>query len=181
MKDQPDFTKLFYEYFGQTPRKVHYIVRPYPHRFHDLIFLNSLIHDSRFQRNKISMRGHRLTIPINRDCWELKYTDYEKNSVKYHELHIADARLSIFPVNSIRWSFNHEYDFPSDKELWIQSLWIDRKFDDEENTVVTIHGIDWKCMMLAVDEELLIKLHDIEVPYLFSKQGHINSPDNSGK
>jgi hypothetical protein len=112
MKKQPDFTQLFYEFFGNKPRKVQYEVRSGPCRYHDLVFLGSLIHDARFQRQKIQLRGTRLTILVNRDCWELGLTPGEENGEKYSELHIADAALSISPVKKLNgrlitsWTFH---------------------------------------------------------------------------
>jgi hypothetical protein len=71
MKPQPDFPKLFFEYFGTKPRKVLYEIRQGPCRFHDLVFLNSLIHDATFHRKDARLSSERLTIPVDRDCWEL--------------------------------------------------------------------------------------------------------------
>ena len=80
MKKQPDFRQLFYDYFGSNPKKVTYSIRTDSNRYHDLIFLKSLVHDARFKRNEIKLRGKRLIIPINRDCWELGFVKHEKSS-----------------------------------------------------------------------------------------------------
>ncbi len=170
MKKQPDFTELFYSCFGQVPRKVQYEVRQGASRYHDLVFPNSLIHDARFVRAKIRLRGRRLTIPINRDCWELKSTIHEREKDIYAELHIADAVLTISPIEDIQWTFRHTADFAGDKELWIQDLWIERNDHQDEITKIVINGFDWKCTLRAQCDDLQIKLKDSEVPYLYSER-----------
>jgi hypothetical protein len=177
MKKQPDFTQLFYDYFGQIPRKVQYEVRQGPARYHDLVFLNSLLHDARFQREKIRLRGRRLSIPINRDCWELKYTDYEKDSVKYAELHIADALLVIAAIEKIQWTFDHNFDFAPDSELWIHSIWLERNSLQNDKMQVIIDGSDWECILTVDGDEFQIKLRDNEVPYLHSERHKAETGD----
>ncbi len=166
MKMQPDFTKLFYSYFGNTPKKVTYEIRQGPNRYYDLIFLSSLIHDARFSHINIRFNRKRLTIPINRDCWELGFIEKEKSS----ELHIADAILTISPVVSIQWKFNHESDFTPKTELWIQDIWIDRQsIQDDDSMTIIINGFTWKCFLTVIDDNLKIKLRDLGVPHLFKK------------
>ncbi|UTG94178.1 hypothetical protein [Geobacter sulfurreducens] len=168
MKKQPDFTQLFYEFFGSKPRKVEYEVRNGPCRYHDLVFLSSLIHDARLQREKIQKRGTRVTIPINRDCWELGLTPSEENGLKYSELHIADAILSVSPVKNIEWSFNDNINFSLEAELWIQSIWLERKNWRDEQMNVVLDGMDWRCILTVAEDDLLLKVKDKEIPYLYS-------------
>jgi hypothetical protein len=168
MKKQPDFTQLFNEFFGSKPRKVQYEVRYGPCRDHDIIFLRSLIHDARFQKKSLQQRGKRITIPINRDCWELGLTPGEENGVKYSELHIADAILSISPVKNIEWTINHKMDFSAEQELWIHSIRLDRTGWHEDLVNVVLDGIDWRCTFSVDENELQIKLKDKELPYLYS-------------
>ena len=49
MKKQPNFTKIFREYFGTTATKVRYSVRKDCNRIHDFVFLSSLVHDAMYQ------------------------------------------------------------------------------------------------------------------------------------
>jgi hypothetical protein len=93
--NQPDFTKIFFDHFGGKPQKIRYELRLPPHLLRDLAFLTSLVHDARFQRKDIVYRGERLTIPINRDCWEIPIT--EEN-----EFHIAESKLVFATVRAIR-------------------------------------------------------------------------------
>ena len=168
MKKQPDFKKLFYDHFGGTPQKVTYSVRSDSNRFHDMVFLNSLIHDSRFKREKIQQRGTRLIIPINRDCWEIPLVHRDKPS-RHSELHIANAQLTIAPVLQIAWSYRHGIKFLNKTELWIQNIWLNRQ-DNEETATLALNGFDWNCALTVNTDNLVIKLQDLEIPCLFSKK-----------
>ena len=66
MRKQIDFTKLFYEHFKGRHQKITYEVRYYPHRYHDLVFLNGLVHDSRFRIDAITQKGKYLKMQIER-------------------------------------------------------------------------------------------------------------------
>ena len=160
MKNQPDFRQIFFDYFGSTPKKVTYSIRPCSYRYHDLIFLSSLIHDARFKREDIQIRGRRLIIPINRDCWEL--------DLGGNELYIADASLSISPVFDLEWHFNNEMDFNPDTELWITDLSIQE--ESSEVLKIVIIGHAWSLHMKAFDDDFKMKLQDLEIPYLYSQK-----------
>lgn len=166
MRKQPDFQKLFFSHFGDKPRKVTYTIREDSNRYHDLIFLSSLIHDARFRREAVKLRGKRLTIPINRDCWELGIVDHADS----HELHCADARLDISLVVNIEWRFDHGSEFSPSAELWIEEFWLVRETD--ETMKVTMGGFDWGSVITVRDEDLVIKLRDLEIPYLYSEKGN---------
>jgi hypothetical protein len=168
MKRQPDFTQIFHDYFGSIPQKVTYTVRWGGNRFHDLVFLNSIIHDARFKVKNIKQKGKQLTIPINRDCWEIPSVHREKPK-PHIELYVADSQLAIFPVLRIDWSYQHGIDFTDKTELWIQEIWLDRQSDDETCNL-TIYGFDWKCVLQVDSDGLKIKLQDFEKPYLYSER-----------
>ena len=160
--------KLFYEHFGGVPQKINYSVRSDSNRLHDMDFLNSLVHDSRFKIDNIRQRGTKLTIPINRDCWEVPLVYYEKPS-PHSELHIANARLTLSPVIGITWSFRHGIKFSNKTELWIQELWLDKQDNDDTRTL-TLYGFDWSCALNVKAENVIIKLQDLEIPYLYSQK-----------
>lgn len=168
MKKQPDFTQIFQDYFGKKPRKVQYEVRYGPSRYHDLIFLRSLIHDARFKRENMQRRGTRVTIPINRDCWELGLAPGERNGKKFSELHIADAVLTISPVKNIEWAFNHNIDFSPDTELWIHNMRFESNDWRYDIINVVVDGKDWKCTLTLGEGDLQLKVKDVEIPYLYS-------------
>lgn len=167
MRKQPDFTALFFDYFGGRPRKVAYEVRHGSSRWHDLVFLNSLVHDARFCRKDIWVKSKRLVLPVNRDCWELPRHESEKSS----ELHIANARLSIYPVKSVVWSFDQNHSFSADAEMWLDYIWLERTAISQDGTIpVVLAGYGWRCTILADADDLEIKLRDLEVPYLYSER-----------
>jgi hypothetical protein len=161
---QPDFRQLFYDHFGTVPKKVAYNVRQDSNRYHDLVFLASLIHDARFKMKRAVLKGNRLTIPLNRDCWELGITQ----RAGIGELHIADAKLTIASVISVEWRFPHGFEAQA-KELWIGSIWLNPEGDSETRDLV-IDGDDWKCIITLNTEDIRIRLVDAETPYLYSER-----------
>ena len=168
MKKQPDFKNLFYDHFGGTPQKVTYSVRSDSNRFHDMVFLNSLIHDSRFKAEKMQQRGTKLIIPITRDSWEIPLVHRDKPSHQ-SELYIANAHLTISSVIGITWSYRHGIKFSEKTELWLQEIWLDRQ-DNDEIRALTLCGFDWQCVLNLRTEKILIKLQDLEVPFLYTQK-----------
>lgn len=162
---QPDFQRLFFDHFGQTPRKVTYSVRPDSNRHHDIVFLSSLVHDARFLRSSLILRGTRLTVPINRYCWELGTVDTREGK----ELHIADSRLTIASVKDIEWRFTHGSAMDR-AELWIGGIWLDHEAKGNLRELV-IDGYDWRCTLKLDDEQdIKVRLVDLCVPFLFSRR-----------
>jgi hypothetical protein len=164
MKNQPDFKKLFYDFFGSKPKKVTYSIRHDSNRYHDLIFLTSLIHDARFKRSDIKRRGKKLTILLNRDCWELGFVKHEKSS----ELYITNSLLSISPVVNIEWRYNNESKFNPESELWIHDVIIQR--ESFTTLKVVLDGDGWSLHLNASDVEFKMGFYDLEVPYLYSQK-----------
>lgn len=142
-----------------TPKT--YEVRADSNRYHDRVFLASLIHDARVSRRLLLLRGNRLTIPLERDCWELGWAD---DSYSYR-LHIARSRLTIEPVVSIHWEFDHDGPCAKDDELWIVELWIESSLMAKIRHVYLI-GDTWRCKIELADHDFRIRLRDLETPYL---------------
>lgn len=165
---QPDFTKIFFDFFGSKPKKVTYIVRQGPNKMHDMQFLSSLIHDGRFKLKNIILKNKNLKIPIKRECYELPI----KHEKFTFEPHITDSILSIAPVQKIeKINWNYKY-IPSltDEEELVKSIWVDSP-DDEGILNLTIET--WRNLRLVLkiaDEKMKIKLEDIEKPYLLSER-----------
>jgi len=183
MRRQPDFNRLWCEYFAGPPRKVTYEVRQGPNGHHDLVFLDSLVHEARFTCRRMRLRGKHLTIPIERDCWEMGM-DRDDGSC---ELYVAKARLTISPVLAIEWKFQHRTDFSPDEELWIGNLsllersafspspcnelrWNPENGTAEEKALLTIDGYSWQCLLAVNEDDLKFRLQDLEVPYLYSQR-----------
>lgn len=158
---QPDFQKLFFDYFGSVPRKVAYTVRQDSNRYHDLVFLSSLTHDARFKMAHVILSGQRLALAINRDCWEL---GIEHDGIT--GLYVADSALVISPVISLEWRTPHGCKM-EEQEFWITSIWLSQS-DDEELRDLVIEGLEWSCVVKLRDENIKIRLMDKVTPVLHS-------------
>ena len=185
MRKQPDFGKVFRDYFGCVPRKITYEVRMDANLPHDLAFLSSLIHDARFKMTDVNLRGKRLTININRDCWELGM-DRPDGAL---ELYIADSRLSISKVLSLDWMFDGRPPVDNSTELWIRDIsYTSDMIDSVTHSVISsfamqcpdledrgfecprrlaLNGHFWSSHITLLDDR--IKLADKETPYLYSQ------------
>jgi hypothetical protein len=163
MKKQPDFGKLFREFFGEIPKRTTYQLRDGPGRIHDLVFLSSIIHDATFRQKDCILRGTRLTIPIERDCWEFL------RSNDLNELHVARSRLILSPVNAILWSFRHGAAIAPDEQLWIDHVWLDDRSKNAYDRFI-ISGSAWDCAITANECDLAVRLEDTETPYLRSQK-----------
>ena len=167
MKKQPDFNKLFYDYFGKKPKKASYSIRYHPNRYHDLIFFKSLIHDARFKRSDIKIRGKKLTILVNRDCWELGFVEHEKSN----ELYVANSRITISPISNVEWRFRDTDQIADESELWINDVIMWEPFETETIKIVLV-GDSWSLHMNASDDEFKMVVYDLEVPQLYSQQNN---------
>lgn len=163
MKNQPNFSKIFSDYFGTNPHKVLYEVREEPNLLHDIYFLGSLIHDAEFKRNKIQLKGKKIIIPIKRDCFEFSNFN-SKERVVYE----TNSLLSISPVKNIIWEFNNESEFEDDKIIYLHHLYIDfqshKRLSDEINII--FDGEYWKGHITVVKSKLKIILKDLELPVI---------------
>jgi hypothetical protein len=168
MRKQPDFDKVFRDYFGESPKKVTYVLRHGPDFYHDIVFLCTLVHDARFCPNDLTLRGTRLTIPIKRDCWEIPLVSYSLNS---GEMYFVHSRITISPVLSITWEYNVRRSFGKDVEMELQDIWLNPDIDcDTGQTSLTLAFFDCKCTIETIYNDLQLRVTDLEVPYLRSKK-----------
>jgi hypothetical protein len=159
---QPDFSHLFTKLFRSEPRRIKYEARQDSNLFHDMVFLDSLIHDARIQCNQLKQRGTKLTIPLERDCWELPV---KKDSIGV-ELFTAKATLSISPVLGILWTCNQLNGLKENEILWINGISLNRKDFDQYDFL--IYGKYWSLHLNIGCENTRICLQDIELPHLYS-------------
>jgi hypothetical protein len=159
---QPDFVQIFRDYFGRVPRKVVYSVRR-DNRQHDLLFLRSLIHDADFKLSDVSRRGKRLTFALVRDCWELGLVERPGAC----ELYMAASRLTIWPVHQVEWRLPHGWPL-TDSSLMIDDFWLERSLS--EMACLVIDGHRWSCRISVLQDDLRIRLADLETPYLWSSK-----------
>ena len=164
MKRQPNFQKLFFDHFNGPPKKVTYEVRQDSNRYHDLVFLSSLIHDARLKLSDVVRQKKQVSISINRDCWELGIV--KRNGIG--ELYMANGKLTFSPAKSIQWHFQRKSKL-DEEELWIGGIWLNRPSRNDLRSLI-IEGHGWDCEIILKDEDIRIVLEDIEVPYLYSQK-----------
>ena len=168
---QPNFALIFRQTFAGPPKKVRYEIRSDSNRYHDVIFLSSLIHDARFRLADVRLRRGRLTIPLERDCWEIPLTE------EHREVHIAKAELVIGPVVKSEWTSDPLYDSETPGQLgydakeWLDYLWIERtSFEDSDTGRIVLQSTSSKWILTVAEEGLTVRLRDLEVPYLYSSR-----------
>ena len=160
MPKQPDFNSVFWEYFKKRPKKVRYEVRQAPNMLHDLVFLNSLIHDARLFRKKIRLRGRRLTIPLERDCWELSRGESPC-------LKTAESRLSIGGVIEVSWQFDGIDEPEKPDELWIDGICFSKEHRSHvvDHFELFIMGCEpWHLRIGVSQDDFTLRLTDTSEP-----------------
>lgn len=164
---QPQFDQIFYECFGPRPRKVRYRLRSDGNFGSDQVFLGSLIHDARFLRQEVSLRGDKLLLKLERDCWERGLTPTGDGAV---ELHNSVAVLRMSPVEEVLWSIPQGR-IDSNEELWIYSIFRVRKplaLSGNTDSFI-LDGHTWHATInLKECDEPLVELEDKTVPALWS-------------
>lgn len=159
---QPDFSALFRR---TTIAPLRFRVRDKGNFVHDVHFLSGYLHDARFTPDKVIKRGRKLSIELQRDCWEFGFTEH----VRSVELHVAKSRFSITPVSKIRWEVADVKRLK--QELWIESVYIGAahwETSEASELVISAPHAGWKlCISIAVHFGD-IRLDDLETPYLYS-------------
>ncbi len=126
------------------------------------------MHDARFHTHSITRRGKKITIMLERDCWEF---GHERGAGK-NELYVAKCRLTIAPVSKLLW----ETSLPADpnRELWIESIYLGAAHWEHSleasQLVLTAPGGGWKLTFDLSDGFGDIRLDDLEKPYLYSER-----------
>ena len=143
MNSQPDFTRIFKEHFSSATAGVRYELRGPPDTLHDAMFLSSLIHDARFRRSEIARSGATLTIPMERDRWEL----FEAGA-KNPSLATCRSTLVLEAVHDVRWTAG----LNGDSALQMDYLWVDEgcREHDAATFDIILAGVGWR-MAIAVD------------------------------
>ena len=95
--EQPDFGA---DFGLDSPEKIEYSTRRPPLHDHDMLYLRSYIHDAEFLPTEIQLAEKILTIPLDRDCWELDYSS---------ELLGVKSILEISDVISFSWLINQKH------------------------------------------------------------------------
>ncbi|MHC5541490.1 hypothetical protein ACYOEI_24990 [Singulisphaera rosea] len=158
----PDFSAQFQR--GGVSR-LHFRARGGSNFVHDVHFLSGYLHDGRFSAAAVTRRGKKLSIAVERDCWELGLIHRPESS----QLYIAKSRLTVGPVSSVRWDIDDPSCF--DDELWIESIYLGAPYwetpEAGELVISAPHG-GWKLSISLAEDFGDIRLDDLEMPYLFS-------------
>ena len=158
---QTDFGMFFH---SDTPKKIKYQVRFGANLLHDMTYLASYIHDSRFKIESINHIKKRLVIPLERDCWELDSED---------EIKTAKSKLTFFPVekfsfviSDIRIEKGLIKGHDDEDNIWISNMYLsDDYYTNEENfNVVLIDRSGFKLQVNITRANPLIKLEDLTIP-----------------
>lgn len=158
MRKQPDFGRLWADHFGSVPRKITYEVRDGDNGRHDFVFLSSLLHDARIVPERVRLRGNRLTIPLERDCWEVYFGD---------EMYYTQAVLSVSPVQSVEWRFMHPVFRKPDEAIWVSYLEIASA--ESPPWTLKIDCTSWLCLIAIDSYESKIILRDKTAPALYPR------------
>jgi hypothetical protein len=164
-KGQPDFKALFYSSLGGDVAPIRYSLRSDSNFHHDVVFINSLIHDARVKNPGVMPVEGVLAIELNRDCWELGYTPRADGA---SELHVADARLELKGVRSVEWRLCGE----EGRDPWIDGFEVRRRrrLDDRQGFSIRLSDSDWWFVASMPAEDWSVELVDLECPYLWSRR-----------
>ncbi len=158
----PDYSTLLHR---DKVRPLHFRVRGGANFVHDVHFLSSYLHDARFTTGAVTKRGKRLSLVVERDCWEFGFTEHARAP----ELHIAKSRLTVTPVSSLRWE---SADLARlERELWIESIYLGAahwETSEASELVVSAPHAGWKLVLSIADDCGDIRLDDLETPHLHS-------------
>jgi hypothetical protein len=94
---QPNFQEIFFQTFVERRKLITYRIRSDSNFPHDVQFLNSLIHDSRFELKDIRTDKRTVVVPLTRARWEVR------EEVSKNNLLETPAVLTFGRVKSVRW------------------------------------------------------------------------------
>ena len=154
----PDFERYFHT---KSISPIDFTCRTPPNLFHDLVILQSYIHDARFRIDRVRLRGKTLKIPMERDRWEL-YKSLGK-------LQCISCDLTISPALSMVWETTgkrlRKGSLPRNREFSIRDVYLGESFwDDSEKGEIIFrgHGKHPYKLRATVSDIFMIHLEDRE-------------------
>jgi hypothetical protein len=149
----PDFGKYFRT---SNRRHIDFVCRDAPNLLHDIALLRSYVHDASFDRSKIRLAGQVLSIPLQRDRWEL-YKESE-------ELQRITATLTISPALAMKWKSAGKARTPSRfRKFFIRDVYLGESYwdtSDEPEVVFTSVGSKSLQLRITVSDPFVISLTD---------------------
>lgn len=144
------------DFFAGTPKKIRYEVRLGSELF-DIHILSGLVHDASFTYKDIMFQNEKLTIPIERLCWE--QNDY-----------VTHSMLTFKTVKDMKWTFFRPHVPDPDASLEINYFHLGKRLSDtDERFSFTICGHRWELeFSLENSVHYSIILRDLEVPHAYT-------------
>ena len=145
----PDFGIYF-----RTNRRnpIDFVCRETPNLLHDMIFIQSYLHDATFSAKGVQLKGNTLRIDLQRARWEL----YESLG----ELESIASRLIIRPVLSAKWQSKAKVT----DQFSIRNVYLGESFWDSSDTaevVLSGFGRRPRQLRIKVRDPFSIRLQDI--------------------
>jgi hypothetical protein len=154
---QPDFHKIWLDYFDHPAGKVRYEIRlGGPNERHDLAFMSSLIHDAEFTPKELARSKSTLVVPLDRAAWELWSGA--------NDLWGSKAKLTMSNVRRVDWRIGSHQLPRENKGLSIG--WVDLAMRGEEEVELLLIGnSSWQLSVTLDAVKGRILLQDQEVPH----------------
>jgi hypothetical protein len=169
MKKQPDFSSIFFEYFGSCPRPMSYELRFDSSLLHDLQFMSSLIHDAVILPESLVTTRKRIVLKMRRECWELPKV---KVGAAVH-LAVVESELVISPSTEITWCLTGGYLRQSPQGGFIlRGLYVDLDYWNAERSffTLTLQGHSWLCHIKVDSKSPLVRLRDVGFPKMVDSE-----------
>ena len=157
---QPDFSKVYLDYFGSEINKVRYEVRDYPYLPHDVQFVHGLIHDADFKLAEIEENENELTLILNRFCSEYGRIAKGKRELK------TTSKLKFSGVRKTRWALNDVGEIQS-KSLEINNFFVGEDSIPRSDTLDLVligYPFGWELRVSLDSEDFEVVIQDIAAP-----------------
>ena len=146
-----DFTTLFAK---QVVERLDFKTRRDVNYKHEVIFLSSYLHDSRFKASGVRESGGTLRIHLDRDCWEFCTRVHQIGNA----LLCVPSVLEISGFDECRWSRE-----PGETEISIRSVFIgERQYLEQDTSHLVIDCLhqDLRIDLIGSDSYFDITLQD---------------------
>ena len=144
----PDFG-IYFRTNRRSP--IDFACRETNNLLHDMIFLQSYLHDATFEVSDVRLKGAVLRIDLKRDRWEL----YESNG----ELESIRAKLIVRPVLSLKWRSKPR----TASKFFVRDVYLGESFWDHSGRaeiVLSGFGKNPHQLRITVREPFSIRLQD---------------------
>lgn len=156
---QPDFQALFFAHFGRRPRPHRYKVRfGTSNVYHDVVFLDSLVHDARLSRGSVRRQGSTVTIRLERETWEVGTLVLKGAPALHH----VGSFLKIKGVSRLGWRFANSR-ARAWSELSLRGAYLHPPSNSEAYEFI-LDGYPWQLRLRLNEYQAGIVLQDTGTP-----------------